>query len=418
MTALDWREHYADLATRLPALAGRARPVLCGLGACVDVYARLGEALCALDDAPGTQATALRQLLLERARRGIGGEVRIDWAGGPAWLDARLPSRLGLGGTGAQAAQTLAVLGARTLLALSDRSARQLALVHPDVRIAAPDGILPAGAVAESSRAHAPHYIVEFTAGLPVGEVVPPRSSRVIVRFEDDPLEPDPWFERASVQLAPRAGAAIVSGLNALPAGSLPGVLARMRALAQAWRAAGLQRVHLELGDFVRPTDMADVLAGLGGSATSLGLSRSELLKLVPGDEPVAERARSVAERFGFERVAVHADDFALALTQDDPEAELEALMTGSLLAATRACHGRIAVPDGCPPGAVFEAAPELPISGRGHWHLACCPTPYLPKPAATIGLGDTFLAGTLLVLSQPDGPSPMLLSRAKETTK
>jgi ADP-dependent phosphofructokinase/glucokinase len=417
MTALDWREHYADLATRLPALAGRARPVLCGLGACVDVYARLGEALCALDDAPGTQATALRQLLLERARRGIGGEVRIDWAGGPAWLDARLPSRLGLGGTGAQAAQTLAVLGARTLLALSDRSARQLALVHPDVRIAAPDGILPAGAVAESSRAHAPHYIVEFTAGLPVGEVVPPRSSRVIVRFEDDPLEPDPWFERASVQLAPRAGAAIVSGLNALPAGSLPGVLARVRALAQAWRAAGLQRVHLELGDFVRPTDMADVLAGLGGSATSLGLSRSELLKLVPGDEPVAERARSVAERFGFERVAVHADDFALALTQDDPEAELEALMTGSLLAATRACHGRIAVPDGCPPGAIFEEAPERPISGRGRWHLACCATPYLPKPAATIGLGDTFLAGTLLVLSQPDGPSPMLLSRAKETT-
>jgi ADP-dependent phosphofructokinase/glucokinase len=239
----------------------------------------------------------------------------------------------------------------------------------------------------------------------------------VIVRFEDDPLEPDPWFERASVQLAPSAGAAILSGLNALPAGSLPEVLARVRALARAWRAAGLQRVHLELGDFVRPTDMADVLAGLGGSATSLGLSRSELLKLVPGDDPVAERARSVAERFGFGRVAVHADDFALTLTRDDPEAELEALMTGSLLAATRARHGRIAVPDGCPPGAVFEEAPEPPISGRGPWHLACCAAPYLPTPTATIGLGDTFLAGALVVLSQPDGPSPMLLSRAKETT-
>jgi ADP-dependent phosphofructokinase/glucokinase len=309
------------------------------------------------------------------------------------------------------------VLGARTLLALSDRSAAQLALIHPDVRIAGPDGIMQAGAVAGSGRGRAPHYIMEFTAGVPVGEVVPPRSSRVIVRFEGDPLESDPWFERANVQLAPSAGAAIVSGLNALPAGSLPEVLARLGALARAWRAAGLQRVHLELGDFVRPTEMADVLAGIGGSAGSLGLSRSELLKLVPGDDPVAERALSFAERFDFERVAVHADHFALALTRDDPEAELEALMTGSLLAAARACHGRIAVPDGCPPGAVFEEAPERPISGRGRWHFACCATPYLPKPAATIGLGDTFLAGTLLVLSQPDGPSPILLSRAKETT-
>ena len=32
-------------------------------------------------------------------------------------------------------------------------------------------------------------------------------------------------------------------------------------------------------------------------------------------------------------------------------------------------------------------------------WSIACCPAPYLEKPAATIGLGDTFLAGTLLVL-------------------
>ena len=86
-------------------------------------------------------------------------------------------------------------------------------------------------------------------------------------------------------------------------------------------------------------------------------------------------------------------------------------------MAATRACHGRIAVPDGCPPGAVFSEAPEPRIGRRGRWHLACCATPYLPKPAATIGLGDTFLAGTLLVLSQPDGPPPTFLPRVKETT-
>ena len=36
-----WQRRYDDLAARLPGLAERARPVLCGLGACVDVYARL-----------------------------------------------------------------------------------------------------------------------------------------------------------------------------------------------------------------------------------------------------------------------------------------------------------------------------------------------------------------------------------------
>jgi ADP-dependent phosphofructokinase/glucokinase len=122
-------------------------------------------------------------------------------------------------------------------------------------------------------------------------------------------------------------------------------------------------------------------------------------------------------ERYDFDCIAVHADHFALALTRSDPDRELEALMTGALVAATRACHGRIAVPQGCPPGAVFTEPPEPSISRRGLWHLACCPTPYLPRPAATIGLGDSFLAGTLLVLSEATGQPATISSRVKETT-
>jgi hypothetical protein len=91
--------------------------------------------------------------------------------------------------------------------------------------------------------------------------------------------------------------------------------------------------------------------------------------------------------------------------------------MTGALVAATRAYHGRIAVPQGSPPGAVLAEPPEPAIGRRGAWHLACCPTPYLPRPAATIGLGDTSLAGTLLILSQPIGQSCPIPPRVKETT-
>jgi ADP-dependent phosphofructokinase/glucokinase len=292
-----------------------------------------------------------------------------------------------------------------------------LSMVHPQVRVAGPDGTVLVRAVESAGRGRAPHHIVEFTEGVPAGELVPPRSSRVIVRFDDDPLAPDPWFIRASADAAASAGAAILSGFNALPDGALARVLTWVRPLADAWRAAGLRWVHLELGDFTDPTGVGEVLEGLGGTASSLGLSESELTKLVPDGTSVADCARTLAERYGFDRIAVHADRFALSLTRDDPAQELDALMAGALVAATRAFHGRIAVPHGCPPGVAFAEPPEAAIGRRGAWHLACCPTPYLPRPAATIGLGDTFLAGTLLVLSQAAGQPTTTPSRVKEIT-
>jgi ADP-dependent phosphofructokinase/glucokinase len=189
-----------------------------------------------------------------------------------------------------------------------------------------------------------------------------------------------------------------------------------VRPLAGAWRAAGLRWVHLELGDFSAQAGMDAVLGGLAGGASSLGLSESELAKLVPDGRSVVDRAKTLAERYAFDRVAVHADRFAFALTRGDPEQELDALMAGALVAASRACQGRIVVPEACPPGATFTEPPEPMISRRGAWHLACCATPYLPRPAATIGLGDSFLAGTLLILSQPTSQPSTIPSRVKET--
>jgi ADP-dependent phosphofructokinase/glucokinase len=398
-----WRERYDDLARRLPGLAREARPVLCGLGLCVDVYIRLSEAGPLLAAPAGSPAAALAAELLGRAASGVGGEIRVDWPQGADWLDRHLPEVLGLGGTGAQAAQVLAILGAPTLLALPERSARQLRLIHPEVRAAASSGIVPLREIDPAGRPRPAHYIVEFTAGIPAGPVVPPRSSRVIVRFADDPLEPDPEFIRESVQLAPRAGAAILSGFNELPPGDLPSVLRWVRSLAGEWQAAGLQQRHLELGDFPTLGEMQEVLAGLSGSASSLGLSYSELCKLLPDDGSLATLAHRLADRHGFRRVAIHADHWALAITRDDPQRELEALMAGSLIAATRAWKGHIAVPERCPPGAEFASPPAPEMTRRGDWHVVCCATPYLCQPAATIGLGDTFLAGSMLVLSQPD---------------
>jgi ADP-dependent phosphofructokinase/glucokinase len=403
----DWRARYDALALQLPVLGRSARPTLCGFSACVDVYVRLDRADALLTAPAGTPAAGLARELLGRAARGVGGEVRVDWPGGPAWLEAHLPHRPGLGGTGAQAAQALAMLGAPTLLSLGDRSLRQRSLIDPALEVATAGGLASVAAVEGAGSAKLPHYIFEFTAGTPVGDLVPPRSSRTIVRFGDDPLQIDPWFPEASLALAPRAGAGILSGFNEVPEEELAGSLATAGGLARAWRDAGLGWIHLELGDSPGVGWLDRVLTALGTEATSLGLSLSELDQLLPAGRPVADRLRTLAERLGLARATVHADHWAVSITDADPERELTALMAGCLLAATRAGHGGLRVPEGCPPGAVFGQPPLPPITRHGRWSALCCPSPYLTRPAATIGLGDTFLAGCLLVLGQTAAPAP-----------
>jgi ADP-dependent phosphofructokinase/glucokinase len=43
--------------------------------------------------------------------------------------------------------------------------------------------------------------------------------------------------------------------------------------------------------------------------------------------------------------------------------------------------------------------AEDIPESGplNGGWRVDCVPAPFVPRPASTIGLGDTFIAGLLL---------------------
>jgi ADP-dependent phosphofructokinase/glucokinase len=398
----DWRQAYEELGRRLPAIAANARLTLCGMSTCVDAYIRLEDARALIDADPATSEGDFAARLIERARRGVGGEIRVDWPDGPAWLEAHLPTTLGLGGTGAQAAQMLAYLGAPTLVSVADRTARQLDRFHADVGIATADGLATIGMIqGPQGMGKLAHYIVEFAAGTEVGPFVLPRSSRVICRFGDDPLEDDPLFDRMSIGLARKAGAAVLSGYNEIPAGLMDESLRRTVGLAQAWREEGLPLVHLELGDFHDMSEAWPVLDALCGPVNSVGLSLSELDRLVPDSSPVDRRAMALGDRLKVDRVAVHYDTYALAVTKADPEPELQALMVGSLVASTRACQGRVTVPDGVPAGAIFEPLPFPPIDRHGGWNLAACSTPWLKRPAATIGLGDTFLAGTLLVLGQ-----------------
>ena len=107
--------------------------------------------------------------LERRAVNGIGGELFIDWPDGPGWIDRHVTGRKAIGGTSAQAAYMLAHLGAPALVALEDRSAGQLAVLHPETLVATEGGVAPVSSLVPEGAGRPPHYIFEFTAGERIG---------------------------------------------------------------------------------------------------------------------------------------------------------------------------------------------------------------------------------------------------------
>ena len=400
MTLDSWRDRYLSLVPRLGGLARRMPLTLCGLATCTDAYLRLAEAGPLFATRSG-KAAALAKALQQRAVKGIGGELFFDWPEAEDWIAENLPIlSWGLGGTGAQAAQTLAVLGAQTLITLQDRSRRQLSVIHPDVLVATHQGLEKRGALKQSGPSKPAHYIFEFNAGELVGTERAKRSTRIIVRFADDPLDRDPAFVLKSINLASQARAAVICGFNEVSKASLATELEHTKNLLRAWRDQGLTTIHLELGGYEDLSLRDQVLSALSPLISSLGMSHSELRYFGSGD--VDTEVVDLRAKLGINRICVHADTWALAATSNDPERELESLMCGCLVASCRAAVGQVSVPAGVPPDAVFYDPPYPRISKQSDSILVCCPAPYLKQPKATIGLGDTFLAGTLLVKWNP----------------
>jgi ADP-dependent phosphofructokinase/glucokinase len=251
------------------------------------------------------------------------------------------------------------------------------------------------------------HYVVEYTAGRPLPGFTPDRSTRIIVRFADEDLEHDPLFERYGRALG--AGVALLSSPNSVNADRLPNALEWMASFALAWKEAGMT-VHLELGEYPVPGALDATLRRMAGSVTSIGLNFNELRSL--GVDPAALEAHltSFAERHQLTRLVVHADPWALALTREDPERELDALAMGCLLASARAEAGRPIAKPRAPAAAVFARPPRPPISERAgsQWRVVCCAAPFLRNPVSTVGLGETFTAGAMLVHACPPRPAAL----------
>lgn len=394
----DWSSSYAQLLERLDTLVERARLTLCGFCTVTDATISLHEAepLFAPDAPPA--ARRLADLLRQRMLHGIGGELRFEWPEGPAWLESNLRPRVTIGGTSAHAALSLALNGAPALLALSDRSRHKLARLHGDILLSEGGRLVPVSDAAPTATRVPDINVFEYTAGREAGGIIPARSTRIIVRLHDPDLDIDAEFLQASQRLAADAGAGLICGFNALGDRLHDTLLNEIMGVGRAWQRAGLPVVHYEMAGFDRPALRDQTLQGLVGGLTSLGMSQSEFSALVGERTDIVEGMVELGRQMSLRRVCVHADGWAAAVTLDDPVVERTALMTGCLFASARAATGRHGRPGLLPADVTFEDPPFAERSEQG-WHVVTCASPYQVAPTTTLGLGDTFTAGTLLVL-------------------
>ena len=276
---MNLAERYASLSREVCDTAKDLQAIYCGFSACVDHLYDLDPVLRALEASNGHAERALRTKLMAFAQSGRGGEIEVDWPGGLSFFQALTPKRALPGGTGVQVACQLALFGARPVLALERRSPDLIRLLHPNVRLAAMD----CGDAELSSSEPTPiHPIIEFSPASDGGGSI--RADRVIIRFSEDPIEQDDAFATYTSNPDREAGAAVISGFNALKGQKLERALAWGARLFRRWADIDLPLIHLELADFDTADERDRMLDEFAGLYTSVGMNFSELKQLRSSD--------------------------------------------------------------------------------------------------------------------------------------
>ncbi|GAB2622286.1 ADP-dependent glucokinase/phosphofructokinase [Pseudactinotalea suaedae] len=398
----DARQRYEQLVEQREALVAASGPIVAGFSATTDALHRVSDA--ALErlmtaghvgsDTFGQGLATLRRWLLE----GRDGELFIDDEDAEPLLEqlAGAPERVQCGGTSIQACWSWSSLGLAPLLALTNRSERQLRATAEHVRVIAAGEPITVRRVTPVPGPVVPsNHVLELTRGTSGGGVTVARSSRITVVLARKRLQLDPGFLTRSAALV-RDGVGLVSGLNGIGR-AREAAVPQVAEAAAGWRAGGARLVHLELAEYAGAGELGRVMELVGEHVDSVGMNASELNRLVGAGDP-AHVAAAFAAEHKLARVVVHADEWAMSVHRRDPEREELALAAGSLAAANRAeagePRGSWVIPDHS--SLAVEIPPAGPVTHG--YRASVVATPYLVTPRSTIGLGDTFVSGDLLV--------------------
>lgn len=441
----DWRPRYEsalELASRRAADAHDGREMIaCGFTANVDRVIDLTPDLVAalvegqrldVNRPPAKIVASVSDLLttvVHHVADGTGTDVPVGNPAVQAWLLDRVAGRDQVGGTGAQAANTLARLGFRTLLHVPSMSPLQARVLDASGRILVPGDGVPRS-VADAVDSAAPtmwHVALEYPAGLSFRAhgrpVVAPHPNRVIVSY--DPVNAAfsvaPDFVGAVANPGNGVRRLLLSGFSQLIAAT-----ARDHSLAETttalgrWRASRSDLVaHLELGAAPEEGLLISVMETLGPRVDSVGLNSDEMgdllsawgmrTDLTAGNLPPV--LHELRRRIPVARLGLHSLEFCLTSTIRDPEVERDALLFASLVASTRARIGTFptfadlaeTLAASSPHRGGLAILRSLGLKegiGRdGVAWLVCVPTLTVERPTAAVGLGDSFTGGLLAML-------------------
>lgn len=133
------------------------------------------------------------------------------------------------------------------------------------------------------------------------------------------------------------------------------------------------------------------------GVVTSLGASLAELRRLGANDQDPVAFARDLAEGLELSRVLVHADHWSMSVHRGDRSRERDMVLAGNLVAASRARTGTPTPVLSVHSHSTFTDDRPASRALGGGWYVECVPTPHLARPRTTVGLGDSFVAGSIL---------------------
>jgi ADP-dependent phosphofructokinase/glucokinase len=170
--------------------------------------------------------------------------------------------------------------------------------------------------------------------------------------------------------------------------------------------------IHLELAAMPDFRHVRQIVEELHPYVTSIGMNIDELRELLavegvamaaPGPELVTQM-RALSELFPVSRFSVHTREFCLTLTQLDTDQERDALMFGSLTAATRAriaAFPKVAdLAETLKQGTMNSVGLALVDELADVPGVVVTPGISFTGPTATVGLGDSFTGGLLAMMA------------------
>jgi ADP-dependent phosphofructokinase/glucokinase len=442
MTGAGWQQHYRSALERAicrAELATEKRDLIaCGFTSNLDRVVTFDQ-LAAERMFAGqtveppaervTRANSIDDLLAGIAQcvaEGSGCDLPIRDPAVHEWLIERVEGRVQIGGTGAQAAATLATLGFPVLLHATGRSPEQIAGLPRRERIvgAGSQGLVPIEAMRDAGERTMWHVALEFDQGLRLplpGAPAAPAGNRVIISY--DPVNADftidPAFSAALADASVCVSSLLISGFSqVIEPANLARVLGEAATALRTWRAARPDLlIHLELGAMPESRSLVDTLEALSPVISSAGCNIDEMRQILaafgitraePGPDLV-DQLRWLARRFDLPRLSLHTRDYCLTVTEGDIERERDALLFGSLVAGTRCRTGTFSEFADLVDTLEREAInPEglalmhvLGEDGDGSSTSGLVATPGLSiaSPLASVGMGDSFTAGVLALL-------------------